>query len=344
MSITLKAMPFDSEVNINPSTGQEEYDRVANAEDLAELIRAYFSNGILVRGTDLLTNELQVLYLSAMNCVVKPGMIIINGRTGILPTQQTITFDVGESNPRIDRVIAELNAAERNVYIKILKGTAAASPAVPAVTQTEDIYQIPLAQVRVNASQSVIYSVTDERASNISNVLLNQKASEGINATTVSISETIRVLYGLSVDNMNVSAALQKIMQGGLLSGPLTGYSKTTDTGSIVATDTLLKALSRLENSKAQIVQGTYTGDGTATRTISLAFTPKLVVIFGSNSHIFFKTNGRSYEQVLALYGATNTTYGTTTNGFLVSSNDKTSMTGTASNDSGAPYSYVAIG
>lgn len=210
-NFSLKAMPFDSEVITNPKTGQEEYDRTAHAKDLADLVRAYFSNGILVQGSDLLTNELQVVNLSAMSCVVKPGGIIINGRTGFLENEQTIEFDVGTQNPRIDRVVAELNVAERNIYIRVLKGIPAADPKPVDIMQTEDIYQITLAQVRVNANHSVIASVTDERAGHISNVLLNQAPSKEIMANTVGISETLRTLYGLSTDNANVEKALQKI-------------------------------------------------------------------------------------------------------------------------------------
>ncbi len=210
-NFSLKAMPFDAEIITNPQTGQEEYDRVAHSKELADLIRAYFSNGILVQGADLLTNELQVLHLSAMSCVVKPGGIIINGRTGFLENEQTMEFDVGTQNPRIDRVVAELNITERNIYIRVLKGVAEADPKPAAITQTEDIYQIPLAQVRVNANQSVIANVKDERAGYISNVLLNQAPSKDIVASTVGISDEVRSLYGLSVDNANVDKALHKI-------------------------------------------------------------------------------------------------------------------------------------
>lgn len=209
--ITMYALPFDSEVIINPETGEEQYDRGADSKDLADLIAAYFSNGILVRGSDLLTNELQVMHLSAMTCVVKPGIILINGRTGILGEQETLEFTVGESNPRIDRVVAELNIAERNIYVKVLKGTAAAAPVPPEVMQTEDIYQIPLAQIRINANQSVIASVTDERAGYISNVLLNQAPRTDVQAAEIKISEAVRNLYGLTVDNANVDSALYKV-------------------------------------------------------------------------------------------------------------------------------------
>nr|WP_315020970.1 hypothetical protein [uncultured Aminipila sp.] len=210
-NFSLEAVPFDSEMVTNPKTGQEEYDRVAHSKDLADLIRAYFSNGILVRGSDLLTNELQVLHLSAMSCVVKPGGIIINGRTGFLETEQTLEFDVGTQNPRIDRVVAELNIAERNIFIKVLKGIAEADPKPIAIMQTEDIYQIPLAKVRINANQSVIASVTDDRGGCISNVLLNQAPSKDITATTVGISEGLRNLLGLSVDNANAEKAIEKM-------------------------------------------------------------------------------------------------------------------------------------
>lgn len=348
MSITMKAMPFDSEVTINPETGQEEYDRVAHAKDLADLLAAYFSNGILVRGSDLLTNELQVLHLSAMTCVVKPGIIVINGRTAFLEMQETVELAVGESNPRIDRVVAELSIAERNVYIKILKGAAAAAPSAPDIIQTEDIYQIPLAQVRINANQSVIASVTDERAGYISNVLLNQAPSEEITASTVGISEAVRTLYGLSVDNANVDKTLQKTLQGGLLNAVLTGFSNTGDTGNVLATDTLTKALSRLNNgiNNLKFIQGSYTGDGqyvSGGRIINIGFTPTMVFIMGQNfTASAIKTSYSGVTFVHSGYCFVND-YTVVTNGFEVGTNDGAGGEKNSTNETDKIYKYYAI-
>lgn len=206
-NFTLKAMPFDAEVLKNPKTGQEEYDRVANSKDLADLVKTYFSNGILVQGGDILTNQLQVLHLSAMKCTVKPGGIIINGRTGFLESEQMLEFDVGTEYARIDRVVAELNLEERNIYIKVLKGIAEADPKPAEVMQTEDVYQIPLAQIKVAASSAIVEEVVDERPDNISNVTIGIKPPTGMDAETVKVSDETQALYGAE----NVDRCLSKI-------------------------------------------------------------------------------------------------------------------------------------
>lgn len=314
--IAIHAIPFDSEVSIDKETGHEVYDRVAHAQDLADWWAAYYSNGILVRGTDLLTNELQVLHLSAMACVVKPGMLVINGRTGIMKEELQLSFDVGESQPRIDRVVAELNLADRNVYIRILKGTPASSPQPVEITQNDDLYQIPLAQVHINAQQSVIASVTDERKKYISNVLLNKAPNTDVDASQVKVSDTVKSLYGLSTDNQNVDKALEKMQKGGLLSSVLTGFVKNSATGDITAGDTLANVLNKLQNRIKfgyGIVSGTErkTNMGDHFGEYTLPFVPVAVVIGDRRGTVLLTQNGlkssthfgQNYEWMYSLSG-----------------------------------------
>lgn len=327
MSITMKAMPFDAQEVTDPTTGQVTYDRVAHSRDLADWLAAYFSNGILVRGSDLLTNELQVLYLSAVTCVVKPGIIVINGRTGFLETQETIEFDVGESNPRIDRVVAELNIADRNVYIKVLKGIANANPIAKGLTQTEDLYQIPLAQVRVNAGVSVIAGVIDERANYVSNVLLNLAPSEDITAATISISEVVRNLYGLSVDNANVDKALQAIKP-------------------------LIIANTNLANSKLKVITGSYTGNGATdgsytSQIINLGVTPKAVIVnaiaYGTYSILPDSTYTVSMIPGYKIESSAGIFFSIVTNGFKIGSTHSKRWERPSMNQTGLVYIYTAF-
>jgi hypothetical protein len=70
------------------------------------------------------------------------------------------------TNPRIDRVVLRLDAPLNTISVAVVQGTPAASPAVPSLTQTDGgVWELPLAQVRVNAAVSTIQSsnVTDER-------------------------------------------------------------------------------------------------------------------------------------------------------------------------------------
>lgn len=73
------------------------------------------------------------------------------------------------TNPRIDRVVLRLSVPGGISYsyieLVVKTGTAAASPAVPSLTQTSSTYEIALAQVSVPATDTNIDAaqVTDER-------------------------------------------------------------------------------------------------------------------------------------------------------------------------------------
>ncbi|MBN7773160.1 hypothetical protein [Clostridium aminobutyricum] len=104
-------------------------------------------------------------------------------------------------------------------------------------------------------------------------------------AVEAALSATVQTLYGVA----NVDAALQKTMQGGLLSALLTGFSKTNDMGDIVATDTLVRALSKLSNNHLY-AYGNFTTDGTANREINVGFSPNLVMAAGYSYNASYKT------------------------------------------------------
>jgi hypothetical protein len=70
------------------------------------------------------------------------------------------------SNPRIDRVVLELDlVTNRLINLKMLDGTPAASPVAPTLTQSGTTYQITLAQVYVAAGATSLATgtITDER-------------------------------------------------------------------------------------------------------------------------------------------------------------------------------------
>lgn len=69
------------------------------------------------------------------------------------------------TNPRIDTVVIRLDRAADTVTAAVLTGTPAASPAAPALTQTDDLFELPLANVAVPAAAGVVApaGVTDRR-------------------------------------------------------------------------------------------------------------------------------------------------------------------------------------
>lgn len=206
-AIALKSMPFDSNEVYNEATGETTFDRVAFSKDLADWMRNYFSNGILVKGSKVIADELQVTHTGGLNLSVNKGEVIINGRTGWVESAKELTVDMGGSADRIDRVVMELNLDDRYIYLKLLKGTEAETPEAPALTQTEDIFQIPLAQVRVNAETSVVASVTDERPDYISNVTIGIEPPTANSAVAISVSDEVKNILGAE----NVDDGLKNI-------------------------------------------------------------------------------------------------------------------------------------
>ncbi|WP_206460490.1 hypothetical protein [Anaerovorax sp. IOR16] len=207
--ITLKAMPFDSKEILDPKTGVEVYDRVAYSKDLADWLRTYFSNGILVQGGDVLGSQMQVIHNVGMVCTIKAGGVCINGRSGWLEKDTEVTLKVGGALPRYDRIVAELNIPDdRGIYIKVLEGLPASEPEYPALTQTEDVYQIPLARIKIEADSAKIAEVIDERNDYISNVTIGIKPPTGMDAETVKVSDKTKRLYGVE----NVDEALKNAL------------------------------------------------------------------------------------------------------------------------------------
>lgn len=177
--IILKALPFDSREIVNPDTGIIEYDRVAYSADFAKWMATYFSNGVLVPNGAVISDEMEVVAASeALTVIVKPGAVLINGRTGWVDRAEPLTVDVGGAANRIDRIVAELNIPnDRQIALKVVKGTT--SP--PPLIRTDDIYQLSLAQVEVRAGQAVIHSIYDERSDDVcgvSNVLIGVRQPE----------------------------------------------------------------------------------------------------------------------------------------------------------------------
>jgi hypothetical protein len=70
------------------------------------------------------------------------------------------------SNPRIDTIVVRLDRVANTTLIDKVTGTPAASPVAPTLSQTDSLYELPLANVLVPAAAGVIVAgnVTDRRA------------------------------------------------------------------------------------------------------------------------------------------------------------------------------------
>jgi hypothetical protein len=128
------------------------------------------------------------------------------------------------TNPRIDTVVLRLDRAANSTALAVLTGTPAASPVPPALTQTDALYELPLADVRVNAAVGVINAgdVTDRRTFT-SNA---NKVSKGGGDTIAASAATVipLVVRGAASQSANLleardgaGALVASVNQGGAL-------------------------------------------------------------------------------------------------------------------------------
>lgn len=98
---------------------------------------------------------------------VPTGRAWIDGFYAEVTSEKTIALTTNTSgNPRIDRIVLQVDPSNNICEIAVVEGTPAATPAAPALTQSATgTYQIPLAQVAIADGYSTVAAadVTDER-------------------------------------------------------------------------------------------------------------------------------------------------------------------------------------
>ena len=173
------------------------YDREYNAQQFTDYFKSLVTTGIM-KGA---YNQLEVTANgSNMTSSVKSGIAFVEGRYYYNDALLQLTHDtevVGLS--RIDRIVVrmDLSTEARHVKTFIKKGVPAASPVPPVLTQTQQLYEISLAQVRVVGGQTYIAAnaVIDERGKDVicpwagSNILPNFNAD--------SLQELVNKVEGL---------------------------------------------------------------------------------------------------------------------------------------------------
>lgn len=158
----MQSYPFTSQVTYDDQ-GLPLYDRAVDSAFLRKVFAAYFSDGIFYKPT----NALQVVAGGGMQVQVKPGICHIQGAMGIQTDTASLALSPAAGQPRIDTVVArlDLSQAVRSVELYVKPGTAAASPARPALTRDSTIWELGLADIEVGANVGNISqdNITDTR-------------------------------------------------------------------------------------------------------------------------------------------------------------------------------------
>lgn len=136
-------------------------DRTYDADSFAEWLRKFFTTGVF-------NGEMQVVPDSGMVVNVQPGYININGKVKFFDSVQAFTIEPASGvYPRIDTIVVRCDSTNRIITTEYVKGDYSGNSPVPtAPVRTGGIYEVVLAQIRVNAgaTQILANNITDTRA------------------------------------------------------------------------------------------------------------------------------------------------------------------------------------
>lgn len=125
-----------------------DHDRLYDATDISRLFDGLIRDGIFASIGDCLV----VKQSNQMNVTVGTGRAWFNHTWSYNDALYPVTIPPSEIlMDRIDAVVLEVNSVEsvRANSIKLIKGTPSSTPAKPALTNTKEVHQYPLAYVTV---------------------------------------------------------------------------------------------------------------------------------------------------------------------------------------------------
>jgi hypothetical protein len=138
-------------------------DRRYDMEQFALYFKQFLSSGIYHKNN---VPSLKVNIGPGLNTALETGSAYIEGYMYQNTENITFTHDAADTtNARIDRIVLRLDRSLNSRFIKafIKKGVPSTNPIPPALQRDKIIYEISLAQVRIDAGKNTISSVTDER-------------------------------------------------------------------------------------------------------------------------------------------------------------------------------------
>lgn len=186
-------------------------DRKYNATQFATLFDSIFIDGVFAK----VANEFEVGINSGMNINVASGRAWF--KKTWTDSDSTIVLAIDEAEvvlDRIDTVVIEINTnnESRTNSVKVIKGTPGSTPVAPTLSQSDGVYQYPLADIYVTAGATEILSgdITDRRGSTdcpFASGLLGSGQMLGSAATKVFSYNSQLVSENITVaSNQNASA------------------------------------------------------------------------------------------------------------------------------------------
>ena len=139
---------FNSEIIGYDAENMPVFDRAEEASFFAKYFSQFISNGVFPNPS----TNMQVLATEGMNVKVDLGVCYINGYMGWIDVVEIFEIEESDLQARIDRIVARLDFTDKSIKLAIKKGTAQGNPVAPELQRDYDIYEIGLADIRVNAN------------------------------------------------------------------------------------------------------------------------------------------------------------------------------------------------
>ena len=155
-------------------------DRVYDATDFASYFGKLVGNGIFYSST----SALKVTAGTGMSVDVAAGSAWINGYS--YENTDTLTLEINTAdgvNPRIDRVVIQWSAVNREIKLAVLTGTADETPAAAPLTRNNDIYELGIADITVERGAIGI------SAANVSDTRLDTSLCGTVNSLVLAVYE-----------------------------------------------------------------------------------------------------------------------------------------------------------
>lgn len=139
---------FNSEIIGYDAENMPVFDRAEEASFFAKYFSTFISNGVFPNPS----TNMQVLAADDMKVKVSTGVCYINGYMGWVEHDEVFEIEESGIQPRIDRIVARLDFSDRSINLFVKKGVTAGNPIAPDVQRDYDIYEIAIADVRVNGN------------------------------------------------------------------------------------------------------------------------------------------------------------------------------------------------
>lgn len=156
---------FNSEITGYDAENMPIFDRAEEASFFAKYFSQFISNGVFPNPS----TNMQVLADTGMQIKVSIGTCFINGYMGWVENAEIFTIEESDTQARIDRIVARLDFDNREIQCYVKKGTASGNPVAPELQRDYDMYEIGLADIRVNAN------VIEIKQENITDLRLNSE-------------------------------------------------------------------------------------------------------------------------------------------------------------------------